>query len=331
MSAWFEPRLHLHRRELVVKVPPSSLTVARRELDVARTARHVLVLLLVLLVHGRVAVVLVRRAAVAVVRRQLGAAVRLVRRRQLRRGGRVAVRVVALRVAHGLAVLLLAHLEVLRVALEHLLELAVEPRHEAVLGEVGVLHELAAGAAVLRLVLEALLHEVELVLGVGGEALLQRLRALHHLGYLDAHEEGVGLEDLEQLGGQLAEAAHDVEELVDVALAREEGCAARHLRQHAADRPHVHGLAVLRVSRQQLRPAVPARGHVVGVARAGASERARKAKVTQLQRACQWCGAAEAVRTGGRAGGRRCGAGHRRGGGRGGGGGGCQELHRCAR
>ena len=52
---------------------------------------------------------------------------------------------------------------------------------------------------------------------------------------------------------QLAEAAHDVEELVDVALSREEGRAARHLREHAADGPNVNRLAVLRVAGEQLR------------------------------------------------------------------------------
>jgi len=35
-----------------------------------------------------------------------------------------------------------------------------------------------------------------------------------------------------------------VEELIDVGLSREERRARRHLRKHAADRPHVHRLAV---------------------------------------------------------------------------------------
>eukprot|EP00965_Chrysotila_dentata_P015318 506871-Pleurochrysis_carterae.AAC.1 len=63
----------------------------------------------------------------------------------------------ALRVRVGaalvLAEFLLAHLEVLRVALEHLLELALEPLDEAVLGEIGMLHQLGARASLLRLVL----------------------------------------------------------------------------------------------------------------------------------------------------------------------------------
>lgn len=158
---------------------------------------------------------------------------------------------------------------------------------------------------------------------------------------------------------QAAERQRARAHLIDVRVSREERRAAGCLDEHAADRPHVHRLAVLRVARQQLRTAVPdspggsqrresgregwqsgrgsrqsgrgrqpqrvravrrparrrarpharyaphlarqpppafqnaqrvrvrvpARGDVVGVARAGPRERARESKVAELERA----------------------------------------------
>ena len=109
--------------------------------------------------------------------------------------------------------LLLSHLEIGRVALEHLLELLIKPINETVVCEVGMAHEFLARAAVVRVVPQAILHQLQLVVGKCRELGLQRLRLLHLIGDLDADEERVGAEDFEQLRRKLAEAAHDVEEL----------------------------------------------------------------------------------------------------------------------
>eukprot|EP00962_Isochrysis_galbana_P060576 scaffold35192_cov129-Isochrysis_galbana.AAC.3 len=148
-----------------------------------------------------------------------------------------------------------------------------------------MVHELGARAAGLGLILEAILHEGDLVLVPLREALLEALDGGDILGHLDADEERVGPKHLHQPGRQVAEAPHDVEELVNVRLPREEGRARCHLRQHAADGPNVHRLAVRRVTGEQLGATVPARRDVVGVTRAGARERAREPKVAKLQRA----------------------------------------------
>lgn len=80
--------------------------------------------------------------------------------------------------------------------------------------------------------------------------------------------------------------------LVDICLPLKERPTRGHLWQHAADRPHVDGLAVhtqaealLReaVAEEELGGAVPARGDVVRVCATGAIQRAREPKVAQLE------------------------------------------------
>eukprot|EP00965_Chrysotila_dentata_P193966 6176068-Pleurochrysis_carterae.AAC.2 len=66
--------------------------------------------------------------------------------------------------------------------------------------------------------LEAVLHEGELLLAPRGEAPVERLGRRHVLGQLDPDEERVRAEHLHQVRRQIAEAAHDVEELRRCAL-----------------------------------------------------------------------------------------------------------------
>ena len=133
-----------------------------------------------------------------------------------------------------------------------------------------------------RLVAQALADHVERERVERRQALLEVL-GLGDFGQLDAREERVAAHELRHARREVAEAAHDLEELVDVALAREERQAVADLGHEAADGPHVDGLAVGRVADQQLRAAVPARADVVRVASARPGEEARKAEVAQLQ------------------------------------------------
>lgn len=57
----------------------------------------------------------------------------------------------------------------------------------------------------------------------------------------------------------------------------------RTLRHETPDRPNIDRFAVRRIPDEELRAAVPSRGHVVRVARARPRERARKSKVAQLE------------------------------------------------
>lgn len=83
----------------------------------------------------------------------------------------------------------------------------------------------------------------------------------------------------------------DEQQLVAVVLAREEGLAEVHLRENAADRPHVDCLGVLGQREHDLRGAVPARGHVLreigvllrGRAVARVCFEARKTEVADLE------------------------------------------------
>ena len=61
--------------------------------------------------------------------------------------------------------------------------------------------------------LEAIPHELELILGIAWKSLLKCLGALDLVGNLDPNEERVGAKDVHQLRWKLAEATHDVEKL----------------------------------------------------------------------------------------------------------------------
>ena len=118
---------------------------------------------------------------------------------------------------------------------------------------------------------------------VVGEAVLQRLGLLDVIRDLDSDEERVRSEDVQELRRELAEAPHNVEELINVRLSREQRRARRHLRQHAPNRPDIDRFAILRVSGKELRPSVPARGDIIGVACARAGEGAREAEIAELE------------------------------------------------
>ena len=62
-----------------------------------------------------------------------------------------------------------------------------------------------------------------------------------------------------------AEPLEDLEDRVDLAVAREQRAARGHLRHHAADAPQVHRQAVDLASQQDLGRTVPHRDHLVRV------------------------------------------------------------------
>lgn len=75
----------------------------------------------------------------------------------------------------------------------------------------------------------------------------------------------------------------DLEDLVNLGIAREERLAGTHLGEDAADGPHVNAGGVLASTEQDLRGAVPQSNDLVGVSAQGNTEGARKTKVGQLQ------------------------------------------------
>ena len=66
-------------------------------------------------------------------------------------------------------------------------------------------------------------------------------------------------------GEENTESLDDVEDLVDVRLARPQWAACQHFSKDAAQGPHIDGRAILRVAHEQLGCAVPACGDVVCV------------------------------------------------------------------
>mmetsp|Transcript_56948 Transcript_56948/g.180181 ORF Transcript_56948/g.180181 Transcript_56948/m.180181 type:complete len:344 (+) Transcript_56948:281-1312(+) len=84
------------------------------------------------------------------------------------------------------------------------------------------------------------------------------------------------------LGGR-AEQLEDVQELLQLRVAREERGLARHLRKDAPHAPHVHGGGVVGGAEQDLGGAVPQGHDLVGVGFDGHGEGAAQAKVRNLQ------------------------------------------------
>jgi len=83
--------------------------------------------------------------------------------------------------------------------------------------------------------------------------------------------------------GRGAEHAEDLEDLVDLAVAREQGLARRHLREDAPHAPHVDARAVLPAAEQDLRRPVPERDDFVGVGAQRDAEGAGQAEVGELE------------------------------------------------
>ncbi len=75
----------------------------------------------------------------------------------------------------------------------------------------------------------------------------------------------------------------DLEDLVNLGVAREQGLAGAHLGKDAADRPHVDAGGVLAAAEQNLRGAVPEGDDLVGVGAQGDAERAGQAEVGELE------------------------------------------------
>lgn len=80
----------------------------------------------------------------------------------------------------------------------------------------------------------------------------------------------------------LTEKFHNLVDLVNVGLAREERIATHDLGEEAADGPDVDGPAVAGVTDQQLRGAVPTRRHVVRVRFTTRGHKASEPEVAQL-------------------------------------------------
>lgn len=80
----------------------------------------------------------------------------------------------------------------------------------------------------------------------------------------------------------LTEQFHNLVDLVNVGLAREERIATHDLGEETADGPDVDGPAVAGVTHQQLRGAIPARRYVVRVCLTTRGHEASEPKVAQL-------------------------------------------------
>ena len=145
-------------RLVVDRIPPRRMVARLALLLVLRVLRlrlqqGLLLLLLELLLEPMLLLLLLRRrlrrrlllrceGRLLLLLLRLGGEGRRHRRRRLRLRPRISLAVIASRVgaALGFAELLLAHLEVGSVPLEHLLELLVKPGDEAVLGKVAARH-----------------------------------------------------------------------------------------------------------------------------------------------------------------------------------------------
>mmetsp|Transcript_47322 Transcript_47322/g.84654 ORF Transcript_47322/g.84654 Transcript_47322/m.84654 type:complete len:235 (+) Transcript_47322:154-858(+) len=144
---------------------------------------------------------------------------------------------------------------------------------------------LLRGEPAVRVQLQQRVHEVGHGLAEQGPVpLLQRLGLLH-LREAVAGEPGIVVEHLHLLVGQLAQHPLDHEQLVDLRVTREQGLPVQQLPHDASARPEVNPDVVGRAAEQQLRGAVPAGGHVVGVVglRALLVQCTREAEVTQFQ------------------------------------------------
>lgn len=80
-----------------------------------------------------------------------------------------------------------------------------------------------------------------------------------------------------------AQHAENLEDLVDLAVAREQRLLRRHLRENAPHAPHVHAGAVLSAAEQDLWRAVPQRDDFVGVGAQGDAEGAREPEVGEFE------------------------------------------------
>lgn len=80
---------------------------------------------------------------------------------------------------------------------------------------------------------------------------------------------------------QIAQSPPNHVQLIDITASRPQRSATNQLRKQTANRPHIDRRAVLRVADQQLRRAVPTRGHIVRVVLAG-TQHSSESKVTQL-------------------------------------------------
>ena len=75
----------------------------------------------------------------------------------------------------------------------------------------------------------------------------------------------------------------NLEDLIDLAITREQRFLRRHLREDAPDGPHVHAGAVLAAAEEDLGRAVPQRDDFVGVGAQGDAEGAGEAEVGEFQ------------------------------------------------
>ena len=83
--------------------------------------------------------------------------------------------------------------------------------------------------------------------------------------------------------GRKADVPEDLEDLVDLRVAGEQRLARAHLREDAADGPHVHAGRVLAAAEQDLGRAVPQRDDLVGVRPQRDAKGSREAEVRKLE------------------------------------------------
>jgi hypothetical protein len=86
----------------------------------------------------------------------------------------------------------------------------------------------------------------------------------------------------ERLAGGEGRGPEDLEELIDLRVAREERSLGDHLSQDAAHAPEVGGKGIGAASKQDLRGAVPESDHLVGEGADGRDEGSREPEVSQL-------------------------------------------------
>mmetsp|Transcript_18188 Transcript_18188/g.51805 ORF Transcript_18188/g.51805 Transcript_18188/m.51805 type:complete len:352 (-) Transcript_18188:40-1095(-) len=151
------------------------------------------------------------------------------------------------------------------------------------IGEVDVLHRAPRGDAPRRVVHHALLQDVDAV----GAHLRPRVPDVLPALVLPLREAGLELWQLVDLrpvrhrGGP--ELLEDLEDRVDLGVPREQRRARRHLRDDAADAPHVHGHAVELRAHEDLGRAIPHGDDLVRVLRHRHGVRSRQAEVGEFQ------------------------------------------------
>jgi hypothetical protein len=153
------------------------------------------------------------------------------------------------------------------------------------LGEVRVVHGLFRADTSSRVVHKHALQEIQAVLAENLDAIrIDHLIVLFPLPFRETglkvgegcHTRPVGV-------GGCTKDAEDLEDLVDLRVAREEWLASSHLGEDAANRPHVNTSGVLAATKQNFRRAVPEGDNFVGVSAERDTKSASKTEIGKLQ------------------------------------------------